>query len=657
MPQKSKNYPAQRALASIRPETINKEERTVEIVFTTGEAGERYDWWTGERYIEELDVSEKAVRSARLDKGLSVIDSHNRWAGIGGVLGVTEGWRIESGQLVGTARFSKKHQDVFDDVEDGILRHVSLGYRIHEWEIKKGKDEPELRKAVDWEPLELSIVPISFETTNGMRSADSGKEETFPVKMTNNEVREMPLPKKKVQADDDKVRSESEVPVVTGPVKKEEEPVVTEGDRKSLPSYLDAARAAGLKDDFAIDAYVRGENIDDFRANVLRELADTNSAEKVRSFASDPGLNSDGRRDEGESAVRSAKEFLLYRANARGAELTDGAKDFSGMSMIEMARELLERSGTRTRGMSVRAIAERAFHSTSDFPLILEDVINKNLLDAFQETPRTFLGLGRRTTVNDFKDKHTYRLGDAPDLLPLNEHGQYKSGTFSESGERFAIDTFARKIGFTRKMLINDDMNALERVPSMFGQAGARLENDIVWGLILNYDFIKNKAADVRMSDGKPLFHADHGNLATAGSALSKASLNAARAAGRKQKTLDKKFMNVSFGAMVVSEDLEGDAEDLLFPSILAAKIEDQAPRTKMNLIVEPRLGVVSPAAWYLFSRMIDTFEYAYLLGEDEMYTETVMHTDIDGMEIKVRKDFGAGLVDWRGFYKATGAK
>lgn len=68
MPQESKSYPAQRALASFRPETINKGERTVEIVFTTGEAGDRYDWWTGERYIEELDVSEKAIRSARLDK-------------------------------------------------------------------------------------------------------------------------------------------------------------------------------------------------------------------------------------------------------------------------------------------------------------------------------------------------------------------------------------------------------------------------------------------------------------------------------------------------------------------------------------------------------------------------------------------------------------
>jgi hypothetical protein len=53
---------------------------------------------------------------------------------------------------------------------------------------------------------------------------------------------------------------------------------------------------------------------------------------------------------------------------------------------------------------------------------------------------------------------------------------------------------------------------------------------------------------------------------------------------------------------------------------------------------------------------MMDTFEYAYLSGEEEMYTEVVTSTDVDGLEVKVRKDFGAGLVDWRGMAKAVGA-
>jgi len=53
---------------------------------------------------------------------------------------------------------------------------------------------------------------------------------------------------------------------------------------------------------------------------------------------------------------------------------------------------------------------------------------------------------------------------------------------------------------------------------------------------------------------------------------------------------------------------------------------------------------------------MMDTFEYAYLSGEEEMYTEVINSTDVDGLEVKVRKDFGAGLIDSRGMAKAVGA-
>jgi hypothetical protein len=385
-------------------------------------------------------------------------------------------------------------------------------------------------------------------------------------------------------------------------------------------------------------------------------MAETRKAEAIQSFG-DPELRSDGRRDQTETLVRGAEEAIAVRARVNGATMTDAAREFTGMTLYDIGRELLVARGINVRGMSREKIAARAMHSTSDFPLILENVMNKNLLDSYRETPRTFQSLGQRSTVNDFREKHLYRLGDAPSLKPLGENGEYKAGTFSEAKESYAIDTFARKIAFTRKMLINDDMSALDRVPRMFGPAGARLENDIVWGLLLNYDFINNKAADHKMADNKALFDAAHGNLLTgAGSALSKDALTALRKLGRKQKTLDGQFMNVEYNAIAAPEDLETTLEDLLLPRIVAAKVEDQAPRQKMDIIVEPRLAVVSQTAWYAFSRMMDTFEYAYLSGEEEMYTEVVTSTDVDGLEVKVRKDFGAGLVDWRGMAKAVGA-
>ncbi len=660
MPIRKEQMPNLKGKAAFRPETADREAMTVEMVFTTGEEGLRYDWWNDTQFMESLEVSEKAIRADRLNKGLSILDSHNRYDGIDKVLGITEEWRIEKGQLIGTCRFSRNQQAVFDDVADGILRHVSLGYRIHEYKVTKATKDGQLEKrmAVDWEPLELSIVPVSFETTNGTREAERANTETHEVILTTEEVDDMPKPvdDKREDAPQDQPATEQR----ENPAEPQTRAVDTEQAaaqvRAQLKPMLDASRAAGLDDTFAIEAFDRGVGIDAFRAEVLNKMAETRKAEAIKSFG-DPELRSDGRRDQTETLVRGAEEAIAVRARVNGATMTDAAREFTGMTLYDIGRELLVARGINVRGMSREKIAARAMHSTSDFPLILENVMNKNLLDSYRETPRTYQSLGQRSTVNDFREKHLYRLGDAPSLKPLGENGEYKAGTFSEAKESYAIDTFARKIAFTRKMLINDDMSALDRVPRMFGPAGARLENDIVWGLLLNYDFINNKAADHKMADNKALFDAAHGNLLTgAGSALSKDALTALRKLGRKQKTLDGQFMNVEYNAIAVPEDLETTVEDLLLPRIVAAKVEDQAPRQKMDIIVEPRLAVVSDKAWYAFSRMMDTFEYAYLSGEEEMYTEVVTSTDVDGLEVKVRKDFGAGLVDWRGMAKAVGA-
>ena len=76
----------------------------------------------------------------------------------------------------------------------------------------------------------------------------------------------------------------------------------------------------------------------------------------------------------------------------------------------------------------------------------------------------------------------------------------------------------------------------------------------------------------------------------------------------------------------------------------------------KYQFRIEPRLAVVSATAYLAFTRMIDAFEYAYLAGEEGMYTEVNTSTDVDGMEVLVRKDFGAGYVDERGAVRSPGA-
>jgi len=117
--------------------------------------------------------------------------------------------------------------------------------------------------------------------------------------------------------------------------------------------------------------------------------------------------------------------------------------------------------------------------------------------------------------------------------------------------------------------------------------------------------------------------------------------------------------MNIMYNNLVVPEELETDAEDILHNAFIATEASKANQfRGRLDYRVEPRLAVVTGGAlaWYAFSNMADTFEYSYLAGEEEMMVEVVNSTDVDGMEIKVRKDFGAGLVDYRGMAKSKGA-
>lgn len=669
--------PSMRVNGTFRPDTVNVEERTIEVCFTTGQGGKRYDWYNDNEYIEELDVTTDSVRTERLDKGLSVIDSHRSHGGIDGVFGITEAYRFEDGELIGTVRFASDEDSdkKFKKAADGILRHVSLGYKVHKYLKSRGEnDKLDTYRAVDWEPTELSFVPVSFETTNGVRAEQRENEKTNEVEIL---VEEKPMNEEQRarlallqgmttrSADEDTelnallaIQSRSapaqvvEATPATPATPAVDVNSIRANERGALSPMLTAVRNAGIDQQFALDEFAKGTSIDNFRSLVIDKLGQQSNDSIVRTE-----LNSDNTDDKSSKFREAAENALLLRTGS-DVEFTEQMRQFSGLTLHDMGRMFIEQSGVSTLGMSRQKVAERAFHSSSDFPLILENVMNKNLQAAYQETPQTFQGLGRRTTVNDFREKHTYTLGDAPNLKPLGENGEYKAGTFSEGKEKYSIATYARKIGFTRQMLINDDMSALDRMPAMFGAAGSRLESDIVWGLLLNYNFLEGKAANIKMADGKTLFHADHKNLLTgAGSALSKTSLAELRKLGRKQKTLDDNYMNIGFNDIVVPEDLELTAEELLFYNIQATEIGKQNPFiNKLGLRIEPRLSQVSTTAWYAFSKMVDTFEYAYLAGEQEMYTEVNTHTDIDGLEIKVRKDFGAGLIDWRGMAKANGA-
>ena len=291
--------------------------------------------------------------------------------------------------------------------------------------------------------------------------------------------------------------------------------------------------------------------------------------------------------------------------------------------------------------------------TTSDFPNILANVANKTLRQAYDAAPRTFVPFCRQVTAFDFKPVNRIQLSDIAALQKTNENGEFVRIYVGDSKESYALTTWGGIVPITRKVVLNDDLQALTRVPAGLGIAAATLESDTVWAVI---------TANANMSDGLPLFHATHKNLSATNGLAAVANITTARKLMRKQTAPKGTILNLIPKYLIIPAALEGIAVQLTNPINLAATASSAdipAFVRAMVPIVEPRLDAVASVGdtnWYTAAdpSSIDTIEYCYLEGQQGVYLETRQGFEVDGVEIKARLDFAAAAIDFRGLQKNT---
>lgn len=594
--------------------------------------------WFDEPWVEVLGHREGEIDLSRLNGGAPVFLNHGRSetekAAIRSI-GVTQRAWIEGGRGHVEIKLSRREdmKPVLQDLEDGILRNVSVGYRIQERSLTtQRKNEPDEYRVTSWLPMEVTLCDVPADATVGIGRSINNEDETMPeVKKADDEINDVvdqpvteqrsePVDIKKIQAD------------------------AGAAERKRIAEINQICRSVNIGQDVADDMVERGLNLDEARTEVLNKLASRTESQNVSSRADIVTI-----RDETETEREMMTAALLHRADTRN-ELPEGARPYAYLSMIEMARDNLSKRGINVKGLSKMGIAERAFHSTSDLPQIFADVANKTLRQAYEAAPRTFQAWARRTSAADFKNINRMSLSDAPSLETVNENGEFKRGTVTDGKETYSLATVGKIIGFSRQSLINDDMSALTRLPMMFATSAAAYESDTVYGIV---------TTNAALSDGVALFHATHNNLTGTGTAISVTSLGVARTLMRKQKTPQGKVMNLRPRFLIVPAALETIAAQYVSQQYVAAKSSDYNPFAgALEVIPEARLDDSSATAWYLFAdpNQIDTIEYAYLEGNEGVFIETRQGFDVDGMEIKARLDFAAKAIDYRGVYKNNGA-
>jgi len=164
----SKQFAPQVRSFDLSRASLNEDERTVDVVFSTETDKVERSWG-----VEILDHGAKSVRLKRLNNAAPLLLDHDPREQVG----VIESARIEGKAGSATVRFSRsaKGEEIFQDVRDGIRSKISVGYRVHALVMEK-RDKAtgkETYRVTDWEPFEISLVSIPADDNAGVRDAAS----------------------------------------------------------------------------------------------------------------------------------------------------------------------------------------------------------------------------------------------------------------------------------------------------------------------------------------------------------------------------------------------------------------------------------------------------------------------------------------------------
>ena len=160
-------------ILEVKESNADKDSRTLDISFSSEAPVERSFG------AEILDHKPESIRLGRLNNSAPVLFNHD----IDQPVGVVESARIEEKIGRASIRFgnSERASEVFQDVMDGILQNVSVGYAVHRME--QTKDNPPEYRVTDFEPHEISIVTVPADISVGISRERNTRVQTEVIEL------------------------------------------------------------------------------------------------------------------------------------------------------------------------------------------------------------------------------------------------------------------------------------------------------------------------------------------------------------------------------------------------------------------------------------------------------------------------------------------
>jgi hypothetical protein len=251
--------------------------------------------------------------------------------------------------------------------------------------------------------------------------------------------------------------------------------------------------------------------------------------------------------------------------------------------------------------------------TTSDFPLLFGDVIDRAMLGRYSQWDTVWDGIARRNTVRDFRTvkRNTLDGGEAV-LTQVDQAAPYPEAALTEGQYTYTVKKYGRRLPFVWEDFINDDLQALQDAPERLAKAARMTEDRFVTSLY---------AAST--GPNATFFASGNANLVPtgAGSALSVASLSTAYGLLRAQKDKDGNPIFVNGVTLMVPPQLEVTANNIANATEIriatgggTTSTQDQITATNWlgkvfsRVLVNPWLpvitttGSIASTAWYLFA-------------------------------------------------------
>jgi hypothetical protein len=377
----------------------------------------------------------------------------------------------------------------------------------------------------------------------------------------------------------------------------------------------------------------------------------------------------------------AARDGLLMRARQSAGvkrsltaeQPSAGAEDFKYASLMRTAEMFVRRMGCNVDRMAPKDVAlvamghaptinrlrvqrsENAYHTTGSFSNLLLDASSKTLLAGYEEAEYTW-NIWARTApaVADFKAVNRIRFSEVGNLEMVPELADYPEEVMSDSKESYKVEKFGSVFSVSWETIINDDLDAISRIPAMQGNAARRTQNAKVYEVL---------TSNPSMGDSVALFgaHASGTNTSGAAAAPSVTTLNTAFTAMRRQKGLNSDVtLNLTPRFLIVPVEYEATAMELFSSTSYNAANNNEGVRNiygpggGRSLTIVADAVLTSAVQWYLAAdtARIDTVELAYLQGEESPVLENEWDMKKDCYNYKIRQTFGVKAIDWRGLYR-----